>query len=745
MRRIVSVLLFLVGAAAIVVGVGKVSFLSPEKTLSASVTGGTQDAPVTLLTQSLRDATAGDAKVTVHAEGAFTAALGRAADVDAWVADAAANVVTGVDRKTHSFQVTHRSGVSTTPNPAGSDLWITEESHEGDWEASWTVPSQGEWTMLLATDGATAAPMNISMTWDNPAAETGAKWRTALPWLVGGVLALALGALVLMSRPRRPRRKKDLASSPRRAARYAAETGQLPVVTPAVPGAAAAVIPAGAEDPAALAPSVQAARAAAEEPHAMDETMIHPRLVASDAAEAPLPAEDAWGAAAERAQAGEAAELTDADAAIDEALAPFAEPAADPADASRDEEPGEDEDRDGDDSGDASGGTQDYTGHHRAPLAGDADPTAGERPARSERVAAQASPRRRAVRFGAAVLAAVGLVLPATPAIADESTPASDASSTPSGSGQSSGTDAAGSAALPVILQEQLDRILKDVAAGATAGDKSKDVKELQARFSGSALEVRKEYYEASAKGVTFSAAPVQAIVAEPIKAAAVTTTTQWPRTVMVVTQATPADTPVVLTLEQLDARSNYKVISAVGMVPGVSFPGVALGSTGVTTQADDVSGLVAKPTEVLDGFSDWVGNAKSSWNDKFEASDFVTALREQLAAAQKANESEEQRAKNQMTFEADPSATRAISAPQGGSLVTGYVTATNTIAPDDNGTVSLTDQLQKLTGTKDKTTKKNLVVTYRMPVVFYVPASGSGEKIRLVAASFVLASASLK
>lgn len=745
MRRIVSVLLFLVGAAAIVVGVGKVSFLSPEKTLSASVTGGTQDAPVTLLTQSLRDATAGDAKVTVHAEGAFTAALGRAADVDAWVADAAANVVTGVDRKTHSFQVTHRNGVSTTPNPAGSDLWITEESHEGDWEASWTVPSQGEWTMLLATNGATAAPMNISMTWDNPAAETGAKWRTALPWLVGGVLALALGALVLMSRPRRPRRKKDLASSPRRAARYAAETGQLPVVTPAVPGAAAAVIPAGAEDPAALAPSVQAARAAAEEPHAMDETMIHPRLVASDAAEAPLPAEDAWGAAAERAQAGEAAELTDADAAIDEALAPFAEPAADPADASRDEEPGEDEDRDGDDSGDASGGTQDYTGHHRAPLAGDADPSAGERPARSERVAAQASPRRRALRFGAAVLAAVGLVLPATPAIADESTPPSDASSTPSGSGPSSGTDAAGSAALPVILQEQLDRILKDVAAGATAGDKSKDVKELQARFSGSALEVRKEYYEASAKGVTFSAAPVQAIVAEPIKAAAVTTTTQWPRTVMVVTQATPADTPVVLTLEQLDARSNYKVISAVGMVPGVSFPGVALGSTGVTTQADDVSGLVAKPTEVLDGFSDWVGNAKSSWNDKFEASDFVTALREQLAAAQKANESVEQRAKNQMTFEADPSATRAISAPQGGSLVTGYVTATNTIAPDDNGTVSLTDQLQKLTGTKDKTTKKNLVVTYRMPVVFYVPASGSGEKIRLVAASFVLASASLK
>jgi hypothetical protein len=727
-RRIVSVLLFLVAAAAIVVGVGKVSFLSPDPTLTASVSGGAQEAPVTLLTQELREATAGDATVTVHAKGAFTSALGRADDVDAWVADAAANVVTGVDRSTHSFQVTHRNGVSTTPNPAGSDLWITEESHEGDWEASWTVPSQGQWTLLLATDGSSAAPMDISMTWDNPAAETGAKWRAALPWLVGGVLALAIGALVLTSRSRGSRRRQDAAVSPRRAARYAAETGQLPVVTPAVP--------AGAADPAAEAPSVQAARAASQQ--VSDETMIHERLVAQDASAAPQPAEDAWGTPGEAA----VGDAEDTDRAERDAS-----PTKDNTDEHDDADNSGDDGQDGPPEGGAAG-----------PDAGETEPDQAQRPGLTERrVAAERSTRRRALRWVTATLAAVGLVLPATPALADESTPASDAATSPASSSQapsSSGastestdsTDAAtGSAALPVILQTQLDRILKNVADEATAGDKSKDVKDIQSRFGGAALEVRKEYYAASAKGVSFTASPVQPIVAEPIKAAAVTTTTDWPRTIMVVTQASSADTPVVLTLEQLDARSNYKVISAVGMVPGVSFPGVALGSTGVTTQDNDTSGLVAKPTAVLEGFTEWVDDAKSSWNDKFEASDFVTALREQLAAAQKANESDEQRAKNQMTFEADPSATRTLSAPQGGSLVSGYVTATNTIAPDDNGTVSLTTQLQKLTGTKDKTTEKNLVVTYRMPVVFYVPATGSGEKIRLVAASFVLANAALK
>ena len=711
MRRIVSILLLLIGVVAGILGVGKLTFSSPPETLSASVPNQQDATPVTVITQSARDATHGDTHMTVHADGAFTAVVGRAEDVQAWIGDAAATVVDGVDPKAQTFDVKRVSGAATSPNPAGSDLWVSEEEHNGEWQVSWpTTLPQGEWSMMLATDGTTPAPVNITATWANPAATASAKWGAAMPWLLGAVVALAIGALLLMQKKRTPRRRGGSDEvSPRRAARLAEQTGQLPVVTPAVPAPAepAAV---SAEDPAASAPSVIAARAAeaGEYIPQADDTMIHAAIPGLPAEDAPMPYTDAWVADDDTVVVAGEAELASSDDAEADA---------------------EDKDKDmHDDGGEGpAGGAADV--EQAAAESSDADETVKRGDEREQR----GGLARRSVRAGAVVLASLGLVLPSAPAWAETSTSPTASSST-------------GDAAVqpyPVILQPQLDRILEQVSAAAKSADADKSDKGLTARFDDSALELRKVYYAGLAKGVKYSVAPVPEIAATPIRAAAVTTTTSWPRLVTVVTQGSGQANPVVLTLEQVDARSNYKAIQAVPMVPGARFDGVALGAPEVTTQPADQSGLIATPAETIDGFGEWLNNPKSAWDAKFEANVFVTAWRAEMDAARKANESEKQRAENQVAVSVDPSATRVLSAPQGGSFVSGSVTVTNTISPEKGGKVSLPAEAAALAGKKE--TDKIVVNTYRLPVFFYVPKSGSGEKIRLIAESYVLSGVALK
>ena len=85
-----------------------------------------------------------------------------------------------------------------------------------------------------------------------------------------------------------------------------------------------------------------------------------------------------------------------------------------------------------------------------------------------------------------------------------------------------------------MLLQPQLERILDSVVAAVEEGDKAKDAGKLEDRVGANALELRKANYALQAKGADIDA-PVP-LAAAPIRSAAVTTTTEWPRTAMAVT-----------------------------------------------------------------------------------------------------------------------------------------------------------------------------------------------------------------
>ncbi|MET1036336.1 MAG: hypothetical protein ABWX68_13975 [Arthrobacter sp.] len=581
----------LLGAAALVTGIGQQTFWAPPTTLTATVPAPLEDAPVTVIEPGISAVHGDPVEVTVRGDGEFVAALGRSADVDAWVGDAAHNTVSSVDAENQVLVAEHTDGEATVPDPGSSDLWVATETFEGQLEHQWTEPADGEWSLLLAADGTEAAPTDITVTWPNDAGTP-----FAVPLVIGGSLLLALG-LVLAALAARGGRGSGHGHG-----------------TSAPDGPESAAAPKAAGPPEGAAP--QEAPASATAPHG---------------------------------RRGEA--------------------------------------------GGASGAT---------------------------------------VLRGTAVAVAAALILsPALPASAStEPSPSGSAEPAPAAEPGDRSSDVHA-----VLLDVQLEGILDSIAETVAEGDAAKDAKKLQSRVGGRALELRETNYSQRADGIKVPAPA--AVGAGPVLSAAVTTTTEWPRTVMVVTKAEKATVPQVLVLKQQSPRSNYKLVSSVSMLPGSEFPGIAVGDPSVTTATPHAKGLVTSPASAAARLGEVLTKPDSDHSDLFAESVFIKATHEGQSEVQKSNKD----ANIWYSRRVDDKRTTALRTPDGGAIVSAYYVSTMSAEPKQKGgTVRLDSVSAKLAGAA--TTKKQASLSYGESVVFYIPAAGSKDKIRLVAGDVALLSA---
>jgi hypothetical protein len=267
LRLKTAVALVLLGLLTLLAGIGQRTIWAPSETFTASAPADGQAAPLTVIDQKLRTLHGGTVKINIEGDGNFLLAAGRPDDVDAWVGQTAHNTVTGVSEDGKSLQVEHADGEATAPSPAGSDLWVSTENASGELEYSWTAPADGDWTLLLASDGTHPAPASISMTFPN---DTSTPW--AIPLIVLGSLLILGGiALALLSARKRNGEGGGKGSGfaqrarARSEARSSSRLGMVAagVVTVAVAAgagtAAHAASPAPSSDPASTAPA--AARA----------------------------------------------------------------------------------------------------------------------------------------------------------------------------------------------------------------------------------------------------------------------------------------------------------------------------------------------------------------------------------------------------------------------------------------------------------------------------------------------------
>ncbi|WP_255482042.1 hypothetical protein [Pseudarthrobacter sp. NBSH8] len=199
MRFKTAVALVLLGLLTLLAGIGQKTIWAPSETFTASAPADAAEAPLTVIDQNLRTAQGGPVTIKIEGDGNFLLAVGRPDDVDAWVGPTARNTITGVSEDNKSLQIEHTDGDATAPNPSGSDLWVSTENSSGELEYSWTPPADGEWSLLLASDGTKPAPSSISMTFPN---DTSTPWAIPLMSL-GGLLILAGIALMVMSARKR--------------------------------------------------------------------------------------------------------------------------------------------------------------------------------------------------------------------------------------------------------------------------------------------------------------------------------------------------------------------------------------------------------------------------------------------------------------------------------------------------------------------------------------------------------------
>lgn len=216
--------LVLLGLLTLLAGIGQRTIWAPSETFTASVPADAAAAPLTVIDQKLRTLHDGTVKITVQGDGNFMLATGRPDDVSAWVGQTAHNTITGVTEDEKSLVVEHADGEGTAPNPAGSDLWVSNENASGELEYTWTPPADGDWSLLLASDGTKPAPATVSMTFPN---DTSTPW--AVPLMVLGSL-LILGGIVLglLSARRKDGEGGDSGYARRARARNAETQGQAP-------------------------------------------------------------------------------------------------------------------------------------------------------------------------------------------------------------------------------------------------------------------------------------------------------------------------------------------------------------------------------------------------------------------------------------------------------------------------------------------------------------------------------------
>jgi hypothetical protein len=214
----------LLGLLTLLAGIGQRTIWAPSETFTASVPADASAAPLTVIDQKLRTLHDGTVKINIQGDGNFMLATGRPEDVSAWVGKTAHNTITGVSEDEKSLLVDHADGEGTAPNPAGSDLWVSNENASGELDYTWTPPADGDWSLLLASDGTKPAPASVSMTFPN---DTSTPWAVPL-MVLGSLLILGGIVLALLSAPRKNGEGGDSSYARRARARNAAPQGQAP-------------------------------------------------------------------------------------------------------------------------------------------------------------------------------------------------------------------------------------------------------------------------------------------------------------------------------------------------------------------------------------------------------------------------------------------------------------------------------------------------------------------------------------
>ncbi|MGI9824072.1 hypothetical protein [Agromyces sp. Marseille-Q5079] len=304
---------------------------------------------------------------------------------------------------------------------------------------------------------------------------------------------------------------------------------------------------------------------------------------------------------------------------------------------------------------------------------------------------------------------------------------------------------------VPAVTVPQMERIMTKVATTAADADAALDAGAVADRFTGPALEARKANY-AIRTSLPDQAGPV------PIPSTAPTLilpqqVAGWPasgRTVLVVGDSSEDETvaPTAMFLQQMSPRENYKVVYAMALAPDADVPEVAPASLGAPLISPEFKGLVMQPDQVGAAYADvLIKGADSEYAEMFESENDLLQQQLGVEGQQKIRDdlkTTSPTADIAFSNEVGDGPTIALATNDSGALVTADILQTEKVTPNDGGTIGFQEgapgaALSGFTGKSAKGVQREIGIQ----MVFYVPAVGSEEKIRLLGWSESLIGAS--
>lgn len=286
----------------------------------------------------------------------------------------------------------------------------------------------------------------------------------------------------------------------------------------------------------------------------------------------------------------------------------------------------------------------------------------------------------------------------------------------------------------PVLDADRLTEVLTRIGSTLETADAAKDGDALKGYLTGPALEMRKAEYAVA------TAANDNALIhvfSTTSQAGAVGLSTGFPRTALVVTEATSAtDSPYLLALSQEEARDPFELWGWVRLFSGVQVPATSIASVGSEQIDAESTGLVATPQTVLENYVDALNNPEGENGTAF------------------ANDTLRQRIASEKAVDLGGMGTVSVSAEVGDDGFRGLRTA-------DGGAIVMTTLRFSTVYTKttaganlnvggnvgallgDQAVRGTVTAVYDAIVAFSIPAQGVGGQPVALGADIVLASTS--
>ena len=295
----------------------------------------------------------------------------------------------------------------------------------------------------------------------------------------------------------------------------------------------------------------------------------------------------------------------------------------------------------------------------------------------------------------------------------------------------------------PAVTGPQLTNIVNSISETTTKADATLNTTLLESRFSGPALAARLGDYALRKKKPT--AVKETSIPQNAVSLALPQATDSWPRAVSaVVSDPTNAKAaPLMLVLLQASPRQNYTVEYSISLEPDATVSDLPPTNIGTSLVPPDSKLLLVEPDKLATYYGDVLQNgAASKYYDLFDSA--KDKLAPQVGAAYKAAQKKQLPRTASLNFTQQPGVDGpiAMATNDSGAIVATSLNETATEKPIEAGaTVAIPNpNVQALSGVTDST--KGLQTTYGYQLLFYVPPTGSKQKIEMLGFTQTLLSA---